>query len=218
MSSNLPAAVLEAGALLQDPLAMQDAEHRRLIIEWGRRQIAQEYPEDPIRAPLNVVRRKLALLEWERVIRTNGRELRSVVAGAAVRELEFQLQRRQEQLRAQDAERQRQEATRFDAELRIRETTQLADREHERQRDLLRLEHKLGQKAEDAASDRRIQEGIAAADQAIRQRLIEAVIETAGTNSAEETIRATRLVNEEITRIRRDPDLTPDEQHLHIKA
>jgi hypothetical protein len=37
-------------------------------------------------------------------------------------------------------------------------------------------------------------------------------------SSAQERIEATRMVNEEISRIRRDPDLTDDEKHLHIRS
>jgi len=211
-------AARQAGSLLQDPLALQDAEYRRMIIDWGYRQIDQEYPLDALWAPLNPIRRKLALMAWDRVIRTQGRELREVVAGQAVEELRFQLDRRRTQLLAQDAERLRQTATLFDAEVRFRETKSLGDLEHERNKDLLLLQHDLSQRAEDAASHRRIRERIAESDEAITQLLVQAAIKASGSTAPEEIIRATQLVNDEMRRIRRDPDLTPDEQHLQIKT
>jgi hypothetical protein len=214
----LPDVARQAGVLLQNPLAQQDAEYRRMIIDWGRRQIEQEYPLDAVFAPLNPIRRKLALMEWDRVIRTNGKELRGIVAGAAVSELEFQLQRRQQHILAQDAEELREKATLFDAEVRFRETKRLADEEHARTKELIRLQHELGQEAEDNASRRRIEEKITETEQAISTLLIEAIVKASGLTKPEEVIRATSLVHAEIRRIRHDPDLTADEQHLHIKS
>lgn len=218
MSSNLPAAVRQAGSLLQNPLALQDAQYQQMIIAWGRQQIEQQYPDDPLRAPMNLVKRKLALMEWDRVVRTQGRELRQVVAGTAVQELRFQLARRQQQILAADAEARRTAAVTFDAQLRVTETTILADREHQRVQAVIQLQHQLAEAAADAASQRRVNERIAETDQQIRTLLIDALLKAAGDTSADETIRATQLVNREIVRIRHDPTLSPDEQHLQIKA
>lgn len=218
MASNLPDHVLQAGSLLQNPLNANNADYRRTIIEWGRRQIEAEYPENPLWAPLNPVKKKLALMEWDRIVRTNGCELRNVVAGAAVEELKFQLQRRQAEILAQDAERRRREQMIHDGDFNLRMATELANRELERQKELIRLQHELEQRAEDAASRRRIDEEIVATDREIRRILIEAVLRASGASTAEETIRATESVNDAITRIRHNPDLSPDEQHVQIKA
>jgi hypothetical protein len=217
MANNLPTRVMEAGSLLQNPLAHNDGDMRRQIIRWGYEQIDAEYPEDPLRAPLNPLKRLWARQEWDRIVRTNGRELRNVVAGAAVEELKFQLQRRQHQITARDAEDLRQEQEVFNAQLRVQEAGQMAALQHTNQKDLLSWQHGLTQDAEDAASRRRLQEQMAAADLEIRNLLTHAIIKASGASTADETIRATRLVNEEITRIRHDPNLSPDEQHVQIK-
>jgi len=48
--------------------------------------------------------------------------------------------------------------------------------------------------------------------------ILDAWLKSNGSTSAQQTIDAANLVNGEIRRIRRDPDLTPDEQHLQIKT
>jgi hypothetical protein len=105
----------------------------------------------------------------------------------------------------------------FNAQLRVQEAGQMATLQHTNQKDLLSWQHGLTQDAEDAASRRRLQEQMAAADLEIRNLLTQAIIKASGASTADETIRATRLVNEEITRIRHDPNLSPDEQHVQIK-
>jgi hypothetical protein len=197
---------------------MSDPEYRRLLIDWGYRQIDVEYPPRPGLAPLNPVRRKLAIMAWERVIRTSGSELRAIVAGQAVDELRFQLQRRQNEILAEDAEQRRRRAVTFDTEVQTKTFDHMTEAQQRTALETMREQHRLAQEAEDAASRRRIAEVNAAADQEIARLIIEACLKAAGSTSAEETIRATRLVNEEISRIRRDAGLTPDEQHLHIKT
>ncbi len=56
--SDLPAPVAEAGLLFHRPSVIKDAEAMRQVIAWGHEQIDVAYPEDPIRAPLNVIRRR----------------------------------------------------------------------------------------------------------------------------------------------------------------
>lgn len=59
------------------------------IVDWGYAQIEIEYPPDPIRAPLNLIRGLADQKEWRQVIRTSERQLRGTIA-ASVIELEFQ--------------------------------------------------------------------------------------------------------------------------------
>lgn len=216
--SDLPPPVTEAGMLLQQPAIIRDPDAMKQIIEWGRQQIDITYPEDPIRAPLNIVRRKFAHMEWDRVIRTQGRELRGTIASALVRDLEFQVKRHQENVLAADAEARRRGAVTFDGDRRIQEqeaTTAIAMRMYDAQR---RLDHELQQQAEDAASQRRIAERVNDAHQEIATITAQAIVRTIGSTSAEKTIEATRLVNDEIARIRRQPDVSEDEKHLQIKV
>lgn len=216
--SDLPASVRQAGTFFQNPLALSDPAYRRMLIDWGYRQIDAEFPLDPIRAPLNAIRRQLAILEWNRVIRTSGRELRDVVAGQAVEELRFQLQRRQNEVLAEDQERRRREAIQFDTEVRRQDFDHTSMAQQRHAIEMLETQHRLSQQAEDAASRRRIEEQIAAADQEMSKMILDAWLRQSGSTSAQQTIDAANLVNAEIRRIRRDPDLTPDEQHLQIKT
>src|SRR5215203_6277110 len=117
--SDLPAPVAEAGMLFRQPSILNDAEAMRQVIAWGHQQIDVAYPEDPIRAPLNIVRRKLAHMEWNRVIRTAGKELRVTIASQIVRDLEFQIKLRQDRTLAEEAERRRRDATDYDRKARI---------------------------------------------------------------------------------------------------
>src|SRR5680860_658375 len=119
--SDLPAPVAEAGLLFRQTAITSDAEAMRQVIAWGHQQIDVAYPEDPIRAPLNIVRRRLAHMEWDRVHRSAGRDLRGTIASQIVRDLEFAIKRRQDQILREDAEKQRQEATTFDSATRSNE-------------------------------------------------------------------------------------------------
>lgn len=216
--SDLPDSVRQAGTMFQNPLALTDHAYRRKIIDWGFQQIDEEYPLDAVRAPLNVFRRKRAQMEWEGVIRTNGRELRAVVAGHAIDQLRFELDRYRQNVLAADAEARRRDGAAYDFDARQREQELNATRTQRLQIEIMRLQHELNQDAEAAASRRRQSERAHETEQAIAARIADAVIQSMGSTSAEETIKATRLVNEEIAKIRRDSNLTPDEQHLHIKT
>ena len=216
--SDLPAHVTEAGLLFQRPTVLNDAAAMEKIVDWGHQQIDVFYPEDPIRAPLNIVRRKLAHMEWNRVIRTQGRELRGMIASSMVQELEFQIQRRQQNLQAQDAETFRRQAVAFDSQQRVREQGALngiAMRVYETQ---ARLDHELSEKAADAASRRRKKERVAETEHEIAVLVATAIARSMGAASAEKTLEATRLVNDEIARIRKDKELTEDDKHLQIKV
>ncbi len=216
--SDLSPAMQQAETSFQNPLAMADPEYRRALSEWGYRQIDAEFPLDPIRAPLNAIRRQLAILEWNKVIRTNGRELRGLVAGQAVAELTFQLERRQNEVRAADQEQHRQGSMLFDQGVRTRDFDHTSAVQQRNAIEMLETQHRLAQQAEDAASRRRINELIAASEQEATRMIIDAWLKASGSTSAQQTVDATNLVNREIQRIRRDPDLTPDEQHLQIKT
>ncbi len=216
--SELPAPVAEAGLLFRQASITNDAEAMRQVIAWGHQQIDVSYPEDPIRAPLNIVRRQLAHMEWDRVIRTTGRDLRGAIASQIVRDLEFEIKRRQDEMLAEQAETRRRAATTFDGEQRVREfgaTSEINLRLMEAQ---LRLTHELNEKAEDAASARRIKERINDTQQEIAKLTAEAIVKAMGGSSAEETIKATRLVNDEISHIRNNPDLTEDDKHIQIRT
>jgi hypothetical protein len=215
---DLPAVVQQGGTFLSNPMALQDAAYRKMIIDWGYEQIAAEYPLDPVRAPLNALRRKRAEVAWQRVIRTNGKELRNVVAGQAVEQLRFELERYRNDIVAADRERQRQAAVVFDKTHRMDEHESMADLLHQQQLRLMERQHELEQQAADAELKRRKEERAHEVEQEITLKLNEALIRSAGTTSAQEVVDAVRTVNQEISRIRRDPDLTDDERHLHIKS
>lgn len=216
--SDLPAPVAEAGLLFRRTSITNDAEAMRQVIAWGHQQIDISYPEDPIRAPLNIVRRRMAHMEWDRVIRTSGRDLRVTIASQIVRDLEFEIKRRQDEILAEQAETRRRAATMFHGELRVREfgaTSEINLRIMEAQ---LRLTHELNEEAEDVASARRIKERISETQQEIAKLTAEAIVKAMGGSSAEETIKATRLVNDEISRIRNHPALTEDDKHIQIRT
>lgn len=216
--SDLPHVVEQAGVLLQNPLALQDAEYRRMIINWGYQQIDAEYPLDPVRAPLNQFRRIGARMEWERTIRTNGQELRSTVAGTAVRELEFQLQRREEAIRAADQLRIQQEQTRMTSEAQIDSYTRMKGIDFDDWRRRAELEHKWKEIEAAADSRRRMDESINEAAMQISILLSKATIASMGTSSADAIFEVTDRINAKVLEIRRDPNLTPDEKHLQIKT
>ena len=216
--SDLPAPVAEAGLLFRQTAITSDAEAMRQVIAWGHQQIDIAFPEDPIRAPLNIVRRRLAHMEWDRVHRTAGRDLRGTIASQIVRDLEFQIKRRQDEALAADAEARRQVAVASDGRQRIDEHIAMSEINLRLMEAQLRLSHKLNEKAEDAASGRRIKERINETQQEIARITAEAIVKTIGTTSAEKTIEATRLVNNEISRIRNNPTLTDDDKHLQIKT
>lgn len=230
--SDLPATVAEAGLLLQRTSIIGDSDARRQVIEWGHQQIDAEYPLDPIRAPLNVVRRQLAHMEWDRVVRTEGKALRGVIASAAVRDLEFEITRRQEEIRADDAERRRRSAVLFDTEVRIREQSIMASlqsqirvNEHratsqindELARAFRMLDHTLTEAAADAASRRRQEERVLETRQQIDKLIAEALIAAMGPNPTDRVIDAARKSGHEIAEIRANPSLTDDDKHLQIQ-
>lgn len=216
--SDLPATVVEAGLLFQRSAITTDAEAMRQISAWGHQQIDVAYPEDPLRAPVNLIRRKLAHMEWDRVIRTTGRDLRGTIASQLVRELEFSITRRQDRIRADDAERIRQHAITYDTQMRVKEAGALAEIHGRVTADQMRLGHTLNEEAQDNASRRRITEQIRQMEGQITIMTTEALLRTMGTSSAEKTIEAVRLVNTEITSIRNNPNLTDDDKHLQIKT
>lgn len=189
--SDLPTVVEQAGVLLQNPLALQDAEYRKMIIDWGYQQIDAEYPLDPVRAPLNRFRRIGARMEWERTIRTNGKELRSSVAGTAVRELQFQLQRREEAIRAADQLRIQQEQTRMTSEAQIDSYTRMKEIDFVDWERRARLEQHWQEAAAAADSRRRMEERINDAAAEISILLSKAKISAMGTSSADMIFEAT---------------------------
>ena len=216
--SDLPAPVAEAGLLFQRATVMNDPAAYRRIIDWGYYQIDLAYPEDPIRAPLNVIRRLRARQEWDKVVRTAGKELRGTIMNAMVRQLEFEIQRRETNILADDAEGRRQTAVRFDGDQRISEHERISRINQQLSAEQMRLAHTLSQEAEDKASARRIKEMIAENVAKIQLLLIEAQVKAAGTSEATKTIETVNRVNAEITVIRNDPHLTDDDKHVQIKT
>lgn len=209
----------QAGVLLQNPLALQDAQYRRMIIDWGYQQIDAEYPLlGPFQAPLNPLRRIGARMEWERVIRTNGKELRATVVGAAVRELAFQLQRREEAIRAADQLLIDQQRTRITTEAQIDSYTRMKQIDFLDWQRRAELEHRWREVEEAAASRRRMDETINATALQISVLLTEANIKAMGTAAADEIFAMTDRVNARILEIRRNADLSPDEKHIAIKT
>ncbi|MDQ3442309.1 MAG: hypothetical protein M3490_01685 [Chloroflexota bacterium] len=216
--SDLPVQVSEAGLLFRQTSIADDADAMRRLSAWGHEQIDIAYPEDPIRAPLNLWRRRRAHSEWDRVIHTTGRELRGTIASQIVKDLAFQIKRRQDKILKDDAEKERQQATTFDSSTRTSEHESIANINARIMEAQLRLSHELNEKAEDAASARRIRERISETQQDIAKLTAEAIVKAMGGGSAEETIKATRLVNNEISRIRANPDLTEDDKHIQIRT
>jgi len=215
--SDLPKVVEEAGLLFRQASVRQDPQSMKRIIDWGHEQINVAYPEDPIRAPLNVIRRQFARWEWNRVIRTAGRDLRGTIASTMVRELEFEIQRRQSDILARDAEIRRQEAVTFDTRQRIQEfdLTEQIKLHNDKQR--MQFGHDLHQQAEDAASRRRSEELVVATEQEVIRLINEAVIASAGSNATKEAMETVTTINEEVARIRASTVLNDDDKHLQIK-
>ncbi len=216
--SDLPATVQQAGLLFQQAMFQHDPAAMQHIIDWGYAQIEIEYPADPIRAPLNLIRRLAAQKEWRQVIRTSGRQLRGTIAAASVRELEFQLQRRRDAVLAEDRERGRREAVRFDTDVQVETYTRTREVDSTDWRERSRLEHEWREAAAAAESRRCMDERIQETSLQISVVLHEAVIKAMGTTSADKIFAATDRVNAKVLEIRRDANLTPDEQHLQIKT
>lgn len=215
--SDLPSQVEEAGLLFQQTGIQQDPESMRRIIAWGHAQINVAYPDDPIRAPLNIFRRQFARWEWNRVIRTAGRDLRGAIASTMVRQLEFDIQRHQQDVLARDAEIRRREAVTFDTRQRIQEydlTSQITLRND---KERLQYSHDLQQQAEDAASRRRSEELVVATEQEVIRLINEAVIASAGSNATKEAMDTVKTINAEVARIRASKVLNEDDKHLQIK-
>jgi hypothetical protein len=105
---------------------------------------------------------------------------------------------------------------------RQKEGFELSETQHNKQfgRDvtLLRETHHLNEEAKRSAWEHRKEEHLVVGDLELRRMVVEAVANAMKQSSAQERIEATRMVNEEISRIRRDPDLTDDEKHLHIRS
>lgn len=84
MSSNLPARVKAALPLLSerrpghDPF---DPAFRAALLQWGLDLIAQEIQPDPVLRPLDYFRKPAAEREWRRIVREQGKEQRTTVAG-----------------------------------------------------------------------------------------------------------------------------------------
>ena len=55
--SDLPDPVKQAGLLFRRGDVQEDGQTREEIINWGYAQIEAEFPEDPVRAPLNGLKR-----------------------------------------------------------------------------------------------------------------------------------------------------------------
>lgn len=216
--SELPAHVVEAGLLFHRANIQNDPEVYKKIIDFGHHQINIAYPENPIRAPLNVFRRQRARWEWDEVVRTAGRNLRGTIANAMVRELEFEIQRREQDTIARDVEERRQEAVTFDGRLRIQEYDLTSQINVRTQKNLSEFTHDLQQKAEDAASRRRIAERIVDTQHELVMLTSQAIFESMGTSSANEVLDLVTKVSSEVTRIRHDKTIDDDDKHLHIKT
>lgn len=215
---DLPRPVEEAGLLFQRAGIQNDPQAMDRIIAWGHEQITVAYPEDPLRAPLNPFRRWLARWEWNRVIRTAGRDLRGTIASTMVQELAFEIERRQTDILARDAEVRRQEAVRFDTGVRIQELDLTEQVRLKNDKERMNHAHKLQQEAEDAASYRRMAERVNETEQEIIHMTTRAILESAGTSSAQEVLDLVTKVSNEVTRIRHDDSLDDDDKHLHVKT
>jgi hypothetical protein len=218
MSSDLPAPVQQAGLLLQQAHIANDPRALESVRQWGHAQIDAIYPEDPIRAPLNVVRRKMAHMEWDRAVRSSGREFRGAIMEASVKQLQFEIERRQANILQQDREEHRQKGVIFDANIRTKELDLQEEIRLRYERERMRLAHDLQQLAEDAASERRKRERVNDAVSEVLVMLSRASAESMGTSSADEMFDLVSMVNGELSRIRHDSALDDDDKHIHIKT
>lgn len=230
--SDLPAPVVEAGLLFQRASILGDREALQRIIDWGHEQIDVAYPEDPIRVPLNLIRRARAHREWDKVVRTAGKDLRGTIMSSIVRDLEFEITRRQDEIRADDQERRRRQAVLFDADVRLKEQkhfsehqSELRIKEHERisqinhriAQEQIRLEHDLRQQGEDAASRRRKDERDQELEHQITLIFADAIKNQLGENPTQAMIDAASAVGHKLAEIRSNPAFTEDDKHLQIQ-
>ncbi|MGH2535628.1 MAG: hypothetical protein ACRDJW_25505 [Thermomicrobiales bacterium] len=215
--SDLPARVTEAGLLLHRASILSDPEALQRVIDWGHEQIDIAYLDDPLRAPLNLYRRLRAHQEWDKVVQTTGRDLRGTIMSSLVKELEFEIERRQEDIRARDAERRRQEAARHDSQLRVDEHERISAIDLDRDRARLQRAHGLHEQAEDAASRRRREERTHDVDLEITAAFAAAIVEAIGPNPTDDMIDSARKIGHEIAAIRANPHLTDDDKHLQIQ-
>lgn len=216
MASDLPAPVAEAGLLFQRASVVGDPEAMKRIIEWGHQQIDVAYPEDPLRAPLNVIRRLRAHYEWDKVVHTTGRELRGTIMSAIVRDLEFEIKRRQDDTLARDAEARRRDAVLFDAEVRTKEQEFIVNLHNQITQDQMRLQHQLNQEAAENESKRRMEERAHETQQQINQKITEIIVAAMGRNPTDEVIRAAQRVGHQVAEIRSSTELTDDDKHDQI--
>jgi hypothetical protein len=215
--SDLPREVSEAGLLFRNPILHGDQESLQRIIDWGREQIDREYPIDHFRAPLNSYRRMRAHQEWDTVIRTAGASLRGEIASMAVRELQFEIERRRQEILAQDAERRRRESLRFDTDLQKEVFEDRSSIDLNNQITLLERQHTLAEQAADNASHRLLIERSHETEQQLTTMLTEAAVKAMGTSSAAQVLDAIKTVNAEVLRVRNDPTMSDDDKHLQIK-
>jgi hypothetical protein len=218
MSSDLPAPVQQAGLLLQQAHIARDPQALEFVRQWGHAQINATYPDDPLRAPLNIVRRPLAHREWDQVVRTYGKTLRGAIMDAAVQDLRFKIELHQEQLRAEAHEKRRQGAVLFDTHIRLQELDASEAIKLKYDRERMQLTHHYEQESEDAASERRKSEHVSEAEKEVRILIGRAYTESIGTSSAQDMLDLVSKVNIELSRIRHDADLDDDDKHVHIKT
>jgi hypothetical protein len=166
------------------------------------------------------------------VVRTAGKNLRGTIMSSIVRDLEFEITRRQEEIRADDQEHRRRSAVLFDAEVRLNEQKHVSEhqsrlriQEHERlsqinhriAQEQMRLEHELHQQSEDAASRRRQDERAQEFEHQITLLFADAIKNQLGENPTQAMIDAARAVGHELAEIRRNPAFTEDDKHLQIQ-
>lgn len=216
--SDLPGPVAEAGLLFRRPMIAEDPAAMRQLIDWGHQQTDIAYPEDPIRAPVNLIRRMNARREWDRVIRTLGKDLRGTIANQIVRDLEFEFKRRQDDILARDAEQRRREAVTFDGTQRVQEYDVTSQINLRNEKDRLRFSHELAEQAEDNASRRRKEERINETEQQIRLLISQAIQDSMGTSSAQEVLDLVTNITSRISEVRKDKSIDEDDQHIFIKT
>ena len=152
------------------------------------------------------------------MIRTAGEDLRGVIANQAVKDLEFELDRRRRQSLAEEEAQRERDKILFDSRVAI-DTHQVTSRINlDNDKERMTHEHFLREEAEDRASERRIKELRETIEGDIARIGAEAIAKAMGTSSAEDVFNTVTTVNEEVRRIRNDPDLTNDDKHSSIKT
>ena len=100
-----------------------DPSYREALLRWGLNVIANEFQPDPLYRPLDYARRAAAEREWRKVVTEQGKQLRSIRAGAQTAIAQEAVTQIIHEIR----EIRRVQMLRNDAEVRVQEYGQIAE-------------------------------------------------------------------------------------------